>query len=73
MQLEQESKNDKEDPDNDASKDKKKVDDDFVYLSQLIQVTDTTFAKIRISFRQPLYRPNHHASVSTPPPDNSLV
>ena len=73
MQLEQEGKNDKEDPDKDSSKDKKFFDEDFQSYYQPEQIPLLFELTSLLVHFHALYQPNHHPSVSTPPPDVKLV
>ena len=73
MQLEQESKNEKDDPDKEGSKDKKFFDEDFQFVFQPVQVPFTIKTNKLLSPEHALYHPDHHPSVPTPPPDASLV
>jgi hypothetical protein len=69
MQLEQETKNEKEDPDKEGSKDKKFFDEDCFYCYHALVVSMVIEAVSQRGFEHSLYQPNHHPSVSTPPPD----
>lgn len=69
MQLEQESKNEKEDPEKDASKDKKFFDEDCQYVHHAVLVPLAIQTPNLLSHPHALYQPGHHLSVPTPPPD----
>ncbi|CAM3940557.1 hypothetical protein MUGA111182_18410 [Mucilaginibacter galii] len=73
MQLEQETKNEKDDPDKDAGKDKKFFDEDIQWTYHPVQVpVFVQKAKIRC-INHELYQPVHYFSVPTPPPDSRIV
>ena len=69
MQLEQEGKNEKEDPEKDAAKDKKFCDENFVHIcahQHIIQIIETN---LMLSQEHALSPQVHHPTVPTPPPD----
>lgn len=73
MQLELENKNEKDDPDKDSGKEKKFFDEDFQFVYHAEHILITIETKRLLIPKHPLYQPNHHPSVPTPPPDASLV
>lgn len=73
MQLELENKNEKDDPDKDSGKEKKFFDEDFQFVYHVVQIPVTIKTNKLLSPKHPLYQPDHHPSVPTPPPDASLV
>lgn len=73
MQLELETKNEKDDPDKEGGKDKKFFDEHFQFANPAVQVPVTIKANQLLCPKHPLYQPDHHPSVPTPPPDASLI
>jgi len=73
MQLEQENKNEKEDPDKEGSKDKKFFDEDCLYTYHIVQVPVIIEEAQLLNFEHSLYQPSHHFTVPTPPPDARLA
>jgi hypothetical protein len=72
MQLEQENKNEKEDPDKDASKEKKFCDENLVYLHEHQHVLQIIETSILHNQEHSLCPQLYHPTVPTPPP-NALV
>ncbi|WP_377165981.1 hypothetical protein [Mucilaginibacter terrae] len=73
MQLEQENKNEKENPDKEGNKDKKFFDEDCFYIYHAVVVPLVIKTVLQLGFEHSLYQPNHHPSVLTPPPNASLA
>ena len=67
-QLEQETKNEKEDPDKGSLKEKKFFDENFVAL---FEQPDVVVADVSLmhSLEKTLYRQQYHPVVPTPPPN----
>ena len=72
MQLEQENKNEKEDPEKESSKDKKFFDEDLQWFTHFVQMPVTVEAQTCLNYGHSIYQPDHHSSVPTPPPDARL-
>jgi hypothetical protein len=73
MQLELENKNDKDDPEKESSKDKKFFDEDCQHVHHPVQLPVLVEINTLHNHENALYQPDHHPSVSTPPPDAILV
>ncbi|QXV67223.1 hypothetical protein INP83_09095 [Mucilaginibacter sp. 21P] len=67
MQLEHETKNEKEDPEKDAFKEKKAFDENFVYLNIYRPIVLEN--NILHSQERSLYQQVYHPVVPTPPPN----
>jgi hypothetical protein len=73
MQLEQESKNEKEDPDKEGNKDKKFYDENCLYAYNAVHVPTLFKTKSYLKKVKYLYKQSYHLTVPTPPPDAFLV
>jgi len=69
MQLELENKNEKDDPDKEAGKDKKFFDEDFQFVYHAVHVPVTININPLLNLKHPHYQSGHHLTVPTPPPD----
>lgn len=73
MQLEQETKNDKEDPDKDTAKEKKFCDENFVHVHIQQHVLHIIETITLLNQEHSLYQQVYHPTVLTPPPNTVLV
>ncbi|WP_345953331.1 hypothetical protein [Mucilaginibacter sp. PAMB04168] len=73
MQLEQESKNEKDDPDKEGSKEKKFFDEDCMYAFQIVHEPLIINTLTTLNPELCLYQQIYHSSVPTPPPDCKLA
>jgi hypothetical protein len=69
MQLEQENKNEKDDPDKEGAKEKKFFDEDCQYVYHAVHVHLEVEKPALLHACQQLYHETHHLSVPTPPPN----
>jgi hypothetical protein len=73
MQLEQDSKNEKEDPDKSGIKEKKFFDENCEYSNQAIPAPLIIKKRTLLKNVTGFYQQSHHLSVLTPPPDACLA
>lgn len=73
MQLEQENKSEKDDPDKEGSKDKKFFDEDFQCAYHAVQIHLEVEKPALLHACQQLYHETHHLSVPTPPPNYRIA
>jgi len=70
MQLEQENKGEKDDPEKEGSKEKKFFDEDLQYVYHAVQIQLEVEKPALLHACQQLYHETHHLSVPTPPPNH---
>ncbi|UEG54288.1 hypothetical protein LLH06_04815 [Mucilaginibacter daejeonensis] len=73
MQLENENKNDKDDLEKEAAKEKKFFDEDIQHIYEPVLVLISIDNKLHIQFGHGIYQPGYHSTVPTPPPDVVLA
>jgi hypothetical protein len=69
MQLEQENKSEKDDPDKEGGKEKKFFDEDFQYVYHAVHLHLEEEKPTLLHACQQLYHETHHLAVPTPPPN----
>ncbi|AYL97563.1 hypothetical protein [Mucilaginibacter celer] len=72
IQIEKESKNDKEEAEKEQFKLKDAFDKEYLYLSHHAPVIGLDDVALHNLFLHPIYSPDHLAAVPTPPPDHCL-
>jgi hypothetical protein len=73
MQLEQENKNEKEDPEKDSNKEKKFFDEEYTFAFQLVHEPLVVKSALKIAPGHSPFQQIYHLSVPTPPPDVRLA
>lgn len=73
IQIEKESKNDKDESEKEFFKLKSFIDKDFFHLSPEALIASSSDIKNIALFTHPIYCPDHLATVHTPPPDKHIA